>query len=374
MITTRERNQPNGFHPASPPPASLAFELPTHLDASEPPEARGLERDQVRLMVSGHKAGTIEHTSFRALPDYLRRGDVLVINTSGTLKAALPAIRRDGTALELHLSPHLPADLWVVELRQPDGPATKPFSFAEPGENLRLPAGGCARLHVPYDPDLRRTPHNEKPSVRLWIATLDIPRPLGTYLDQHGFPIRYKYVRQEWPIAYYQTVFAWEMGSAEMPSAGRPFTDELITSLVAKGVQVAPLLLHTGVASLESHERPHEEYFDLPAETARLLNWARRENRRIIAVGTTVVRALESSHASDGSVHPRSGWTDLVITPERGLKTVDGLLTGFHEPHSTHLGILAALAGYEHIEACYQAAILEGYLWHEFGDSHLILP
>lgn len=350
--------------------SSLQFELPPELEASEPPEARGLARDEVRLMVSYLGSERVAHTRFRDLPEFLHAGDVLVINTSGTMNAALPAIRADGTPLELHLSTHLPADLWSVELRRPDGTATQPFSAAATGETLRLPAGASATLHVPYLSDQRDVPG----PVRLWIATLRLPIPLPEYLAQHGFPIRYTYVKESWPLSDYQTVFATETGSAEMPSAGPPFTTELITRLVAHGVQFAPLLLHTGVASLEEHEPPYEEYYRVPPETARQVNLARAAGHRVVAVGTTAVRALETLTDADGATHPGEGWTRLVVTPERGLRAANALLTGFHEPRATHLAMLEALAGRQHLKLAYAAALRERYLWHEFGDLHLILP
>jgi S-adenosylmethionine:tRNA ribosyltransferase-isomerase len=126
----------------------------------------------------------------------------------------------------------------------------------------------------------------------------------------------------------YQTVFATEPGSAAMPSAGRPFTAELVTRLVSNGVQIAPLVLHTGVASLESHEPPYEEYYRVPRATAERVNAARRGGHRIVAVGTTVVRALETVTDEDGDTHPGDGWTRLVVTPDRLLRSVSGLITG----------------------------------------------
>jgi S-adenosylmethionine:tRNA ribosyltransferase-isomerase len=168
-------------------------------------------------------------------------------------------------------------------------------------------------------------------------------------------------------------VYATERGSAEMPSAGRPFTPELITRLVARGVQIVPLVLHTGVASLEKNESPYEEFYNVPVETARAANAARGEAKHVIAVGTTVVRALETLADADGTVFAGEGWSDLVITPQRGLRAVNGLLTGLHEPHATHLAMLEALAGREHLQIAYAEALRERYLWHEFGDSHLIL-
>jgi S-adenosylmethionine:tRNA ribosyltransferase-isomerase len=235
---------------------------------------------------------------------------------------------------------------------------------------LRLPAGASATLHTPYLPDLRR--HGGP--TRLWIATLDLPEPLLDYLAHYGFPIRYYYVKEAWPNDYYQTVYATEPGSAEMPSAGRAFTPALLTRLVAQGVQIAPLILHTGVASLEKHEPPYEEYYRVPAETARLVNATRAAGKRIIAVGTTVVRGLETVTGADGVTHPGEGWTRLVITPERGLRAVTGMLTGLHEPEASHLAMLQALAGLEHLGVTYTEALAQGYLWHEFGDLHLMLP
>ncbi|CAN5691630.1 S-adenosylmethionine:tRNA ribosyltransferase-isomerase [soil metagenome] len=341
----------------------LDFELPTALEATEPPEARGLSRNEVRLMVSYRKDDHVFHTRFRNLADFLDAGDVLVINTSGTMNAALQAEREDGTPLELRLSTQLPADLWTVELRRTSGMTTESFRCAQDGETLYLPDGAAAKLLAPY-----------QDSRRLWIATLDLPTSLNEYLDHHGFPIRYGYVRESWPLDYYQTVYATEAGSAEMPSAGRAFTPELITNLVARGVQFAPLLLHTGVASLEDNEAPYEEYYRVPSVSARLVNSARKTGGRIIAVGTTAVRTLETVTDTDGITHPGEGWTDLIVTPERGVRSVDGMLTGMHEPRSSHLAMLEAIASREHLETSYAEAINERYLWHEFGDLHLILP
>jgi S-adenosylmethionine:tRNA ribosyltransferase-isomerase len=349
---------------------ALKAGLPADLEADRPPEARGLARDEVRLMVSYCHDDRILHSTFNLLTRYLAPGDLLVINTSGTMNAALPAVRADGVKLELHLSTHLPADIWTVELREPDGHATMPFPHGRAGETLTLPNGGSATLHVPY----RRDRLDSQGGVRLWIATLDLPEPLRAYLATHGFPIRYGYVKEAWPSSYYQTVYATEPGSAEMPSAGRAFTPRLLTDLVAHGIQIAPLILHTGVASLEDHEPPYEEYYSVPVETALAVNAAHGMGKRVIAVGTTVVRALETVTDASATTHPGTGWTRLLVTPERGVLAIDGLLTGFHEPRSTHLAMLEALAGPCHLTKTYAEALKERYLWHEFGDLHLILP
>lgn len=346
---------------------ALDFVLPPGLEAAEPPEARGLQRDEVRLMVSYLHDNRVVHTRFPQIDHFLEAGDVLVINTSGTLNAALPAARTNGQVLELHLSTHLPGDRWTVEIRQPEGTATRPFRENLAGEKLTLPAGGAATLHELYKPGSGHP-------ARLWLASLELPERLEDYLAKYGFPIRYGYVRQQWPGEYYQTVYTTEAGSAEMPSAGRAFSEKVITRLVAKGVQIAPLLLHTGVASLEDHEPPYEEYYRVSGETADLVNRARVAGKRVVAVGTTAIRALETVTGYDGITRAGEGWTGLVITPERGLRAVNGLLTGFHEPRATHLAMIEALAGLDHLKVTYPEALQKGYLWHEFGDLHLILP
>jgi S-adenosylmethionine:tRNA ribosyltransferase-isomerase len=350
----------------------LEFSLSPDLEAHEPPEARGLQRDEVKLLVSSKVNDSITHVQFRDIANFLNAGDVLVINTSGTLPAALPAKREDGTRLELHLSTHLPGDIWTVELRLPAENKTLPFRDMRVGEKLELPGGASTTILAPYLMDRSNTPKSN--GSRLWLAMLELPKSLLPYLQRFGKPIHYSYVKQDWDISYYQTVYANESGSAEMPSAGRAFTAEIMTQLVAKGVTVAPLVLHTGVASLEDHEPPYEEYYRVPLETARAVNQAHHYSKRVIAVGTTVVRALETVTDASGATHPGEGYTKLIITPERGVKAVDGILTGWHEPKATHLMMLAAIANRQHLAVAYHAAIKNKYLWHEFGDLHLIMP
>ncbi len=341
---------------------ALSFDLPRALEASAPPEARGLTRDAVRMMVARRHDRSIEHASFSSIPTFLDDGDLVVVNTSGTLAAALAASDAAGRPLEVHLSSELPAGLWTLELRR-EG---RPHLRAAVGDELTLPAGGRASLLAAY------APHGS--GVRLWVASLSLPEPLLSYLSAHGTPIRYGYVQGEWPITMYQNVYATEPGSAEMPSAGRPFTPEVLTRLLAKGVGVAPVLLHTGVASLEANEAPYAEYFRVTPSTARRVNETRRAGGRVIAVGTTVVRALETVVDGRGTLSPGRGWTETVITPDRPVRAVDGLLTGWHEPEASHLAMLEAIAGRELLERCYAEAVAEEYLWHEFGDVHLVLP
>jgi S-adenosylmethionine:tRNA ribosyltransferase-isomerase len=317
---------------------TLDFELPRELEAREPAELRGDGRDDVRLMVSRRDDDSIVHAHFRELPRFLRAGDLVVLNTTATLPAAVE---------NLHFSTALPGGLVVVE---PRGPL------------LPLPGGAKVTLLAPY-----------RDSSRLWIARLDGVADLRTYLSRYGRPITYAYIDRRFPLDAYQTVFAEEPGSAEMPSAGRAFTRQLLVCLRRRGVRLAKLVLHAGVASLESHERPYDELYEVPVRTADEVRRAKERGGRVIAVGTTVVRALESSVDRAGRVIASRGWTDLVITPERGLRVVDALLTGFHEPRATHLAMLEALAGHTHVRKAYDAALQSKYLWHEFGDLHLIL-
>jgi S-adenosylmethionine:tRNA ribosyltransferase-isomerase len=208
----------------------------------------------------------------------------------------------------------------------------------------------------------------------MWLVRLDADEGLEALLARHGRPVRYAYVREPWPLDAYQTVFATQLGSAEMPSAARPFTHELVTRLSAAGVLVAPVLLHCGLSSPERGEPPLPERFAVPASTARLVAAVRGWGGRVVAVGTTVVRALETAAREDGTVEPQRGFTRLVVTPGHALRAVDGLITGWHEPRASHLELLEAVAGTELLERSYTEALDHGYLWHEFGDSHLILP
>jgi S-adenosylmethionine:tRNA ribosyltransferase-isomerase len=351
------------------------FAVPAHLEAAEPPEARGLRRDDVRLLVSRLDADAIAHSRFSELARWLQPGDLLVVNTSGTLNASLSATAEGGHSFELHLSTRLPGNFWVVEVRQPGPVASLPYRDAFAGMTLDVEADGRVTLLAPY-PFVGGLAGRS----RLWIAALELSGPVLPYLERFGRPIRYSYVPASWPWSMYQTAFATEPGSAEMPSAGRPFTPELVTRLVSGGIQIAPLVLHTGVASLEDHEPPYEEYFRVPPETADRVNAARQAGHRVVAVGTTVVRALETVTDSRGRTSPGEGWTPLVITPERPLHVVNGLVTGFHEPHATHLAMIRqvmAAAGADEpssqLDRAYREAQQAGYLWHEFGDSHLII-
>lgn len=343
--------------------ARLSFALPPALEAGAPAEARGMTRDAVRMMATWRSREDLVHSTFALLPAFLEPGDLVVVNTSGTIAGAVDAVPSDGRAFVLHLSTQLDNGQWVVEPRRVEGRTTARWSDGAPPRCASLGRDAFVELLAPY-----------LGSDRLWVAELTLPQPVLTWLAVHGRPVRYGYVEHPWPLSSYQNVYSTHPGSAEMPSAGRPFTAEVVTRLVAKGVGVAPLVLHTGVASLEADELPYPERVSVPAATAALVNAAKAGGGRVIAVGTTVVRALESAATPSGPVAAFEGWTDLVITPERGVRIVDGLLTGWHEPEASHLLMLEAIAGRGLLERSYDASLAEGYLWHEFGDVHLILP
>jgi S-adenosylmethionine:tRNA ribosyltransferase-isomerase len=334
------------------------FVLPDSLNATEPPEARGIARDQVKLLVA--EGSAVTHTRFDRIGEHLWPGDLLLVNTSATLAAAVDGswITRSGVApVVVHFSTALDDGTWVVELRT----AVGPMLDGTAGDRVELPEGVLTLL-APLQAE----------SNRLWIAkppVFDVPG----YLERNGRPITYQYVDQRWPLASYQTVFAREPGSAEMPSAARPFSFELVSHLASQGVLIAPILLHCGVSSLESHEPPLSERYDVPAHTARLVNWVKANGGRVIAAGTTAVRAIESAAIPDGTVTASLGWTDLVLGPDRPVHVVDGLITGLHAPEASHLLLLESVVGGDVVQRVYDEALRHDYLWHEFGDSCLLL-
>jgi S-adenosylmethionine:tRNA ribosyltransferase-isomerase len=337
------------------------FTLPPDAEATAPPEHAGLARDEVRLLVARDTG--LAHARFRDLPELLAPGDLVVVNTSGTLPARLIAVRADGRHTPLHVSTTLDDGTWVVEVRRPDN--SGPDRRVEPGTVLGLPGGVRLALTEGYP---------APGPTRLWRARPEPETAAVPFLLRHGQPIRYGYLHGTFPLADYQNVYATEPGSAEMPSAGRPFTAGLVTRLVARGVPVVPIELHTGVSSPEAHEPPYPERFRVPEVTARLVASTRDAGRRVVAVGTTVTRALEAAAGDGGVVRATEGWTDLVLGPERPARVVTGLVTGLHAPEASHLHLLEAVAGERLVQRAYRAAVAEHYLWHEFGDSMLFLP
>ena len=347
----------------------LSFAVPQGAVATEPPEAHGISRDGVRLLVSTGKAVT--HARFSDLGRFLRPGDVLVVNTSATLPAALD-VSRSGHSVVAHFSTPLQDGSWLVELRaarRADGPLWD----VRAGERIDLPEGGWLTMLGPYGPYGPYGPLETSRS-RIWRAEVTSDRTVEALLLQSGRPITYSYVPRDWPLTAYQTVFARDPGSAEMPSAARPFTPELVSEVVARGVIIAPVTLHTGVSSLDKGEEPLPERYAVSAATAAVVSFAHARGGRIIAVGTTATRALETVTDDRGVVGQGAGWTDLVLGPDRPSRVVDGIISGWHEPGASHLQLLEAVAGRDVVALAYDEAVREGYLWHEFGDSALLLP
>jgi S-adenosylmethionine:tRNA ribosyltransferase-isomerase len=340
------------------------FAPPRDATAPAPSEARGLARDAVRLLVATRDG--ITHARFRDLADHLRPGDLVVVNRSATEARELDAVATGGGPVVVHLATRLDDESWVVELRTAPH-AERAVLDARPGD--RFLAGPVAvTLLRPY-PRAASSPTGT--GNRLWWAR--VSGPLAERLASHGRPIAYGYLDRSYPLSAYQTVFGIRPGSAEMPSAGRPFTDALVTGLVARGVAVAPITLHTGVSSQEAGEAPQPEWFEVPAATARVVETTRKAGGRVVAVGTTVTRALESA-VEAGHVVARSGWTERVVTPNDPPRVVTGLVTGWHDPQASHLLLVEAVAGAELTQRAYDAAAAHGYRWHEFGDAALFLP
>ena len=320
-------------------------------EATMPPERRGIARDGVRMLVTDRNAGTDQHSHFFDLPKFVRAGDLFVVNDSATVPARLRATRANGEVLSLHVSTMIDARLFMVEPRSP----------VTMSEELALEGEGRVTMLAPASRD----------SSRLWYALFDLPLPMNAYLAKAGEPIRYQYVTQKFPLSDYQTIFARNPGSAEMPSAARPFTQRTVHELRRAGAAFTTITLHCGVSSLEAPERPPIERFAVPPKTAALVNEARSNGRRVIAVGTTVVRALESA-VNQGDVVAASGFTDLVVEPDHVLRAVDALITGFHEPTATHISMLRAFASDDTLAHAYDAAAQAAYFEHEFGDIHAI--
>lgn len=353
----------------------IDFLLPADAAAVAPPEAEGRGREVVRLLVIDRAAGEWRHARFIDLPELLHAGDLLAFNVSQTLAAALPAVRtEDRVAVRIHFSTRLdgyqnppapPPERWVVEVRQGDGSPSRQGEV-RPGDGFTIEPGAEVRLLEPY-----------ARGGRYWVA--GVSAPAFELMARLGEPVRYGYVAAPWPLSAYQTEVGEIPGSAEMPSAARPFTGRIRWELRRAGVEFTSVLLHTGLSSQEMEgdyvgpDAVCPEWFAVPLAAAAQVNRALREGRRVIAVGTTVVRALESAAAPGAEIEPVEGWTSLFVSPDRPPRVVQGLVTGLHAPRSTHLAMLAAFVEPALLRAAYADALHRGYRWHEFGDLCLIV-
>lgn len=346
--------------PSSPP--VFQFSLPPELEAREPAEYRGMRRDQVRLLVLPRFEGEVIHTRFSALGELLRAGDLLVANKSRTVPGLLRANDQRGESVEVRLAQRRSDRSWDALLLRGR-------------EHI-----GRAGMLLNFGQDLLARVDDRRPDLPfLWQLHFNhCCLDLLDRIYRLGEPVRYNYVKDALPIDLYQTVYAGEPGSVEMPSAGRAFTWELLLRLRRRGVGFASILLHTGLSSTRDDEvdatHPnYEEEFEVPESTARAVNETHRSGNRVIAIGTTAVRALETAARADGTIDPQRGWTRLHIDRTHRLLAVEGLITGLHEPHASHLDLLSAFVEPARLQAAYLAAIEHGYLWHEFGDMNLIV-
>jgi S-adenosylmethionine:tRNA ribosyltransferase-isomerase len=332
---------------------------PPELRASLPAELRGLRRDGARLCVVERDSGRITHTTVARLGVHLRAGDLLVVNSSRTLPAALTVTRDNGELVQVRPGA-IRATEWDALAVETDAPHRN--VRLRHGEILRARSG--LLLHVLAE---------RADAPLLWRMAVLNGDPIETLL-RDGEPIRYSYVPDPVALEHYQTVYAGVPGSVETPSAGRHLTWEVLDGLRDAGIGVTDIVLHCGLSSFQDDAvdltKPLiEEQFEVRPESADVINRA----PRVIAVGTSVIRTLETAAGDDGDVRPMRGWTSLVITPRTRLRVVDALLTGLHEPPATHLDMLGALLDERLLERAYAEVRERGYLWHEFGDAMLIV-
>ncbi|RHW42059.1 S-adenosylmethionine:tRNA ribosyltransferase-isomerase [Neobacillus notoginsengisoli] len=335
---------------------SIAFHLPLSLNASAPPERRGVRRDHVRMMVLSKETGHACHDQFYHLDRYLASGDVLVLNNSRTIPAILKG-RAASTSLELEirLARKIDDRRWHALLVSTEG--------VKEGETIVF----SAQLQGVVE---KTTPDSPLSMIRFSKSGTSLFNEIYSI----GEPVRYEYIEDPWDLDYYQTVFASHPGSVEMPSAGRAFTWEMLFKLRKKGVKITFIQLHTGLSYFlndrwDHHPSKNTEQYIVPTESWNEIISAKLSGKRVIAAGTTVVRALETAIETN----ELSGWTNLYIHPGYQLKVADGILTGLHEPEASHLAMLSAFISQEKLCQAYQEAVEEKYLWHEFGDMNLIL-
>jgi S-adenosylmethionine:tRNA ribosyltransferase-isomerase len=339
------------------------FDFPNVLNAIAPPERRGIRRDFVKLMVLNKHTGATEHSSFNRLMQFLEKGDLLVLNSSRTIPAILKACWKRQNKL---ISPQIEVRLAHRHNEQE-------------WEALLLGTGIQLGDILQFSPILSAEVTGSSATNPFhWLHFNLKGTPLMEQIYSIGQPVRYEYIEIPWALDYYQTVFASNPGSVEMPSAGRAFSWELLFELQRQGIQIAYIQLHTGLSYLMDdkwHQEPfhNNEQYNVPQETADLVRKTKAAGGRIIAVGTTVVRSLETSIDPLGESAAQSGWTNLYIHDRYPPKVVDGLITGFHEPQTSHLQLLTAFVPQDLLMKSYREAIDQGYYWHEFGDMNLII-
>lgn len=334
------------------------FNLPMELIAQHPVEPR----DSSRLMVINRSTGTFAHKVFRDLPSILKSGDVLVVNNTRVIPARLIG-EKEGTQakIECLLLKRREQDVWET--------LVKPGKRLKEGQSVffgdKLLRGELLEVLPDGNRLMRFTYEGFFEAVLDELGSMPLPPYITEQLEDKE---------------RYQTVYAKESGSAAAPTAGLHFTPELLERLRETGIEIVEILLHVGlgtfrpvkVENIEEHEM-HSEYYRVTEEAAESINRAKREGRRVIAVGTTASRTLESVASENGQIQVGEGWTDIYIYPGYQFKIVDALITNFHFPKSTLVMLVSALAGRERILEAYNLAIQERYRFYSFGDSMLIL-
>ena len=336
--------------------SDFSFDLPEELIAQTPME----QRDASRLLCLDKQTGAVEHRHFYDLPDLLREGDCLVLNNSRVLPARLIGIRPTGGAVELVLLRDLGGNRWEC--------LSRPGRKTKPGQRILF---GEGELQAVVE---------ETVSGGNRIVRFDYEGIFLEVLERLGRMPLPPYIRQELKDPErYQTVYSKELGSAAAPTAGLHFTKELLETVRNKEVLTEFVTLHVGLGTfrpvkeeeIEDHEM-HSEYCIIPPETAEAVNRTRKNGGRIIAVGTTSCRTLESFAKEDGTLEASSGWTNIFIYPGYRFKCIDALITNFHLPESTLIMLVSALAGRENILNAYRIAVSEKYRFFSFGDAMMI--
>jgi S-adenosylmethionine:tRNA ribosyltransferase-isomerase len=334
------------------------FYLPEELIAQRPVEPR----DSSRLMVVRREGGALEHRLFRDLIEYLNPGDALVVNESRVIPARLFGTREGtGGAIEVLLLKRLDQNRWEC--------LVKPGKKARPGQRIEFGGGRLVATVL------------DTTEVGGRIIEFAYEGVFEQILDELGQMPLPPYITERLEDAErYQTVYARERGSAAAPTAGLHFTPELLERIQAKGVELHKVLLHVGLGTFRPvqtedplEHKMHSEFYRITPETAEALNQVKARGGRIIAVGTTTVRTLESRTTADGIIQAGEGWTEIFIYPGYRFKAIDALVTNFHLPKSTLLMLIAALAGRERVLAAYAEAVRERYRFFSFGDAMLIL-
>jgi S-adenosylmethionine:tRNA ribosyltransferase-isomerase len=340
----------------------LDYELPFHLAAREPPEVNGRSRDSSRLLVMKRKTQEIEHSYFYDVGNYLCTGDLLVLNDTRCINSVLPGKLETGGKIEVLLCTPKDNDTWNCQLL-PDG------INARVGQTIDFGDGELRAKIV------------DKSSEFDWLFVIRFS-PVNDFeakCNKIGRPVLSPYISKIWDVKYYNTVYAKKFGSAEMPAAGRHFTNELLEKLARQGIQHVFVTLHTGLSSISVKEenfedhKMYEEPYEITEDTANIINKVKNSGGKIVAVGTTVTRVLETVANNKGKVKPEKGYTRLYIYPGYKWKIVDALITNFHPPRSSRIALAAAFTGKDLLMRGYKEAIERGYKFYEFGDTTLTI-